>query len=195
MTRAILIGDSIRIGYQPHVKARLEGRAEVIAPDTNGGDSRKVLENLDPWVLQPEADLVHLNCGLHDLRLTEDGYQVPLEQYVHNLHEIVDRILAESGKELIWATTTPVIDERHQRVKQFERHEKDVRRYNEGALAVMSSHGVPINDLHEVARQDGVAHLLRPDGVHFTEEGYRILARAVASNILAAVGEEGESSD
>jgi lysophospholipase L1-like esterase len=195
MTRVILIGDSIRLGYQPHVTAQLEGRAEVTGTDENGGDSRRVLENLDPWVLQPEADLVHLNCGLHDLRLTGDGYQVPLEEYVHNLHEIVDRILAESGKELIWATTTPVIDERHQQVKQFERHEKDVRRYNEGALAVMSSHGVTINDLHEVAQKNGLAHLLRPDGVHFTEEGYGILARAVASNILAAAGGKGESSD
>jgi lysophospholipase L1-like esterase len=195
VVRAILIGDSIRMGYQSCVARTLGDRADVWAPDQNGGDSDNVLSHLDAWVFDRHADLVHLNCGLHDLRLQDGNHQVPLEQYRQNLLEIIDRFSAEPGPELIWATTTPVIDERHQRVKSFERHESDVRRYNETARDLMTNHGVAINDLHELVMQAGCAHLLADDGVHFTEEGYHLLGQAVAERIEAAATPEGERSD
>ena len=186
--RVTLIGDSIRIGYQPHITRELSGQAEGWGPDQNGGASANGMADLDNWVLDRRADVVHVNSGLHDLKLPEGEYQVPLEQYVHNLHEMIDRVRGEFDGQMIWATTTPVMDERHQAVKHFERHEEDVRRYNEAALAVMESHGVSINDLHETVMEAGVARLLTDDGVHFTDEGYRILANAVADRILTAVG-------
>ena len=46
----VLIGDSIRMGYQDHVASELAGRAEVWVPEENGGDSRNVLAHLDQWV-------------------------------------------------------------------------------------------------------------------------------------------------
>lgn len=182
-----LIGDSIRKGYEASVSAELSDRAETWGPEQNGGDSENVLNHLDEWVLERNPDIVHMNCGLHDLRTSDGDYQVPLDNYVHNLHEIIDRLRGEFAGKLIWATTTPVIDERHQSVKPFERHEEDVHRYNEGALAVMRSHGVPINDLHEVVVNAGPPQLLKQDGVHFTEEGYKLLGEHVASSILTMV--------
>ena len=195
MIQAILVGDSIRKGYQPFVTSRLDGRAQIRGPEQNGGDSNNVKEHIDSWILQMQADVLHLNCGLHDLRLREEGYQVPKEDYVRNLHEIIGRLRSKWDGTIIWATTTPVIDERHQKVKGFDRHERDVLRYNESALAVMREHEVPVNDLHEVVERTGAAHVLGQDGVHFTEEGYRLLAKAVASSIVENAPQEGESSD
>jgi len=46
MKRAVLIGDSIRKGYQATVGTTLAGAAEVWGPDQNGGTSRNVLAHL-----------------------------------------------------------------------------------------------------------------------------------------------------
>ena len=68
MKRVVLIGDSIRMGYQATACRELEGLAEVWKPEQNGGTTQKVLENLDEWAIAQKPDIVHVNCGLHDLR-------------------------------------------------------------------------------------------------------------------------------
>ena len=83
----MLVGDSIRLGYAPRVAERLTGKAVVISPPENGGDSANVLAHLDEWVIRLKPDVVHLNCGLHDLkRAKNDGrHQVELDRYKENL--------------------------------------------------------------------------------------------------------------
>jgi hypothetical protein len=95
----VLIGDSIRTGYAPKVVARLAGRVAVISPPANGGDSANVVEHLDEWVIRQKPDLVHLNCGLHELnRSKADGrHQVELARYEANLRRIIARIRDETG--------------------------------------------------------------------------------------------------
>src|SRR5262245_20817742 len=61
LPRVVLIGDSIRLGYAPRVAARLSGKAVVVSPTENGGDSASVLAHLDEWVLREKPDVVHLN--------------------------------------------------------------------------------------------------------------------------------------
>src|SRR5271167_2117354 len=68
LPRVVLVGDSIRLGYAPRVAQRLSGKAVVISPAENGGDSANVLAHLDEWVLRQKPNVVHLNCGLHDLK-------------------------------------------------------------------------------------------------------------------------------
>ncbi|MFN9742702.1 MAG: SGNH/GDSL hydrolase family protein, partial [Acidobacteriota bacterium] len=83
LPRVVLIGDSIRLGYAPIVAKKLEGRAEVISVEQNGGDSRRVRANLEQWALAVRPAIVHFNAGLHDLKLLKatNQHQVPLEQY------------------------------------------------------------------------------------------------------------------
>src|SRR5262245_32514961 len=94
LPKVVLIGDSIRIGYAPVVAKKLAGRAEVISPEPNGGDSANVLKNLEVWVVKAKPALVHVNCGLHDLKKAKkDGsYQVPLDAYDKNLRELITRL-------------------------------------------------------------------------------------------------------
>ena len=68
MKKVILIGDSIRMGYQPTVQQALLNQAHVWVPQENGGTSTNVLAHLDEWILSHRPDIVHLNCGLHDLK-------------------------------------------------------------------------------------------------------------------------------
>jgi dienelactone hydrolase/lysophospholipase L1-like esterase len=187
LPKVVLIGDSIRMGYAPLVARRLAEKAHVVSAAANGGDSANVLAHLDEWVIREQPDVVHLNCGLHDLKRDKSGglYQVTLDQYTANLERIVARVRGETAAALVFATTTPILDERHaQRKASFDRFEADVARYNGAALAVMRAAGVSVHDLHWLVEQTGVETALGPDGTHYSPAGNEQLAQAVADCVL-----------
>ena len=185
--KVVLVGDSIRLGYAAGVAARLSGKAVVVSPPENGGDSVNVLAHLDEWVVRQKPDVVHLNCGLHDLKTSRGNgrRQVEPDRYVENLRRIVARVRESTDAALVFADTTPILDERHaRRGADFDRTEADVRRYNAAAATVMGELGVPVHDLHWVVNQGGVETMLGPDGTHYTAAGYDRLAEAVADCVL-----------
>jgi lysophospholipase L1-like esterase/dienelactone hydrolase len=187
LPKVVLVGDSIRLGYAPLVAKRLEGQAVVVSAAANGGDSANVLKNLDEWVVREKPDVVHFNCGLHDLKLSKATrkHQVELEAYQANLKQIVARLKKETTAAMVFASTTPILDERHaRRGADFDRLEADVRRYNDAAAAVMKEAGVIVHDLHAVVEQSGAEKLLGPDGTHYTAEGNERLADAVTACVL-----------
>lgn len=189
LPKIVLVGDSISGGYGPLVAKRLEGKAVIVRPPSSGGDSSVVLQNLEAWLVREKPAVVHLNCGLHDLKLSKETkkHQVELTQYEANLRRIVARLKQETGTAFVFANTTPIIDERHaQRGASFDRFEADVRRYNAVATAVMHEAGVPVHDLHGVVEQAGVATMLGKDGTHYGPAGYERLAEAVADTVMRA---------
>lgn len=186
MKQVILIGDSIRMGYQPFVAEVLKGEAEVWGPEENGGTSRNVLAHLDEWVLSRESDIVHLNCGLHDLARDPDenrnigDVRVSVDEYERNVRAILSKVQS-SGRKIVWATTTPVHEDDHRRVKIMERHEADIEKYNAAALRVAEELKVPVNDLYRVVVEAGEESGMKPDGVHYSDAGSQRLGRAVAA--------------
>lgn len=179
----VLVGDSIRNGYAPLVTRLLDGKARVVSVAW-AGDSAALLANLDKLVLDHKPDLVHFNAGLHDLRVNrkDKSHQIALAAYEKNLNALVAR-LKKSKATLLFASTTPIDDDRHAK-RGFDRFEKDVRRYNEAALRVMAREGVIVHDLHALAHHHGAARLLGKDGTHYTKEGNAVLAAAVADSVL-----------
>jgi lysophospholipase L1-like esterase len=183
--KVLLAGDSISFGYGPHVRERLEGTCDAVNLPANGGTSANLLAHLDDWLIRPGFDVIHLNCGLHDLARDRDasGPRVSPEQYEANLREVFRRLKGETRATLAWATTTPVIDERHAARKGFDRREKDVLAYNAVALRVAQEAGLPVDDLHRVVEAAGAEGCVGPDGVHMTDAGNAALADAVAAFI------------
>ncbi|MCD6289103.1 MAG: SGNH/GDSL hydrolase family protein [Anaerolineae bacterium] len=181
----VLIGDSIRMGYEPFVREMLRGQVGVWGPKENGGTSQNVLAHLWEWVIERGPDVVHINAGLHDLKRGFGAAEnaIPLTAYRANVEAILRRILAETDARVIWATITPVNEVWHHANKPFDRFEADVTAYNQAAIEVCRALGVPVNDLYRIIIDAGRDQLLLPDGVHFSEEGYRLLARAVVSVI------------
>jgi lysophospholipase L1-like esterase len=185
----VLVGDSIRMGYAPLVAKLLDGKAIVISPAPNGEDSGNVLRHLDEWVIKERPDVVHMNAGLHDLKLTDTNYQVPLDAYEKNLKTILERLHKETKAKVVFATTTPILDKLHaQRKVGFDRFESDVEKYNTAAVSIMKQAGVPINDLHRLVDRGAKEKLMSGDGTHYTPEGYEILAAAVTDSILRSLG-------
>jgi lysophospholipase L1-like esterase len=168
------------------VQQRLSEKVNILGIPGNGGGSNQVLENLDEWMINPDATLIHFNCGLHDLKFERATrtYQQPLDVYEANLKQIIRRLRKETTARLIWATTTPVIDERHNAVKEFDRYQRDVETYNRAAVAIMMEAGITINELHSSIQNDDVAACIGEDGVHMTEHGNRVLTDAVCRAIL-----------
>jgi len=186
----ILIGDSIRMGYQEVVRRELTARepaAEVWAPEENGGNSRNVLAHLDEWVISRQPQVVHLNCGLHDLRKEFDQEQaaVPIEEYATNVRQILTRLREQTDATLLWAATTPVNQAWHHATKGFDRFEEDVRAYNQVATTIATELVIPVSDLYSTVMQAGRDDHLRPDGVHYHPAGYELLGQAVARTIAA----------
>src|SRR5439155_12385516 len=100
------------------------------------------------------------------------------------LKAIVERLRKETPN-VMFATTTPIIDDRHAgRKADFDRFDKDVKVYNERAVKVMLELGVPVDDLYRVVQDGGSAEMLGKDGTHYTPAGYDRLADAVADCVL-----------
>jgi acyl-CoA thioesterase-1 len=190
LPRVLIIGDSISIGYTPAVVRLLEGKARVERIPGNSGDSSSVLAHLEEWLGGTDHVAVLLNCGLHDLRRAREtrSYQESPEVYERNLRAVLAWAARETRATWIWATITPVIDERHAgRGAPWDRFEEDVRRYNEIASRVAREAGLQVADLHAAAVEAGTAGVIGPDGVHFTPAGYELLARRVAASIERAL--------
>lgn len=66
--KLMLIGDSIRMHYGPWVARELAPDLDVWGPSENCGNSASVLAHIDEWLADQRPDVVHLSCGLHDLR-------------------------------------------------------------------------------------------------------------------------------
>ena len=188
LPRILLIGDSIRMWYAPLVAKALENVAKVIIIKENCEDSAKVRANVQRWLHEAgtgQLRVVHINSGLHDIKRAygSEHRQQPLPAYIDNLRWIVTTLRAGSSAQLMWATTTPVIFERHHARKGFDRFEEDVDEYNKVALALMEEFNIPVDDLYGVIMRHGKERAIGEDGVHMTEEGNRALAAAVADTL------------
>src|SRR4051794_7969679 len=202
LPKVALVGDSIRMRYAPLVAERLAGKAIVVSPKANGGDSANVLKHLDEWVIRERPDVVHFNCGIHDTKKSKatGKFQVPPEAYEANLRAIVGRIRAETKAKVLFATTTPVLDDRAAAARakaEYELLEASAEQYNRIARKVMDELGVPVDDLRAaLGPPDSWPRLLGGDGIHFQPEGYERLAAGVAaflakSPVLAAPAARG----
>jgi isoamyl acetate esterase len=185
MKKLVLIGDSIRMGYQPHVLRALAGEMEVWGPETNCQSSREVLANFREWILDAQPDVLHINCGMHDLRIDANTLQqnVPVEEYARNLHAVFEAARALPQVKLIWATLTPLNEAAHNRERINLRWERDVALYNERAVGIAREYGAAINGLHAAVVAANREDLLSADGLHFTPEGSAFLAQRVVAAV------------
>ena len=93
--KVMLLGDSIRMSYQPLVARLLAGRAEVLGPADNCQYSLYTLSSLARWANElGKPDIVHWNNGLHDAGHNPQRHpiQIPIDMYRANLAHILDAL-------------------------------------------------------------------------------------------------------
>lgn len=190
MRNVLLIGDSIRMGYDNAVKKSLEGKANVHFPKDNCKFAAYVLRFLHDWAPKLEdgqIDVVHWNVGLWDnLRLFGEDVLTPIEIYAYYIERICIRIkkLFPEAK-VIFATSTAVQTEKMN--KDFMRYNEDIERYNNVACEIVKKHGFQINDLYALSLTlPPEAH---SDPVHYyTTIGTETFTNRVLSYIAPALG-------
>jgi lysophospholipase L1-like esterase len=200
LPRLYVLGDSISIEYGPHLQVMLAGvfdysrksgdeeaRLNLDNPQgANGGDSSMCLAYLRGRFAAGDlkADVLLLNCGLHDVKHTPDNptgpCQVHIDDYQRNLTTMV-ALASENRTPLVWVRTTPVDETAHNKPGSgIIRYQGDVDRYNAVADAVMAEHGVPTIDLAGFTLSLGAAHQMLRDGRHFHEPIQKLQAAFIA---------------
>ncbi len=205
MKNVVLLGDSIRMGYEARVRELLGDGFNVYSPDENCRYTKYTLWGIFHWMQSwgsPDVDIVHWNTGIWDLHrcsYKRDVF-VPLHEYIETNRRLADE-LAHYAKKLIWATTIPggrTLDQQIPVDYLLQGNERnaflcdrtdpwnaDVRLYNRTNTAMLLERGVAIDDLY--AAVDGrTDELISGDGIHPNAAGYEVLAQKVADSIRQA---------
>ena len=197
LPNVLSIGDSISLGYLPHLREALAGRFDVYHPPENGSFSGMGVLLIDSWLGGHELegrhwDVIAFNHGLWDsiYRLSKHAYQA-------NLEHIISR-LKNTGAELIFVATTPVPKGRKPVAEQIPDGRLPalaagvVERYvNPWALEVMARHPeIWISDQWQVVK--GLEDTTYKGWwgqreVHFYGELNAPLARALARDVEEAM--------
>ena len=188
LPNALIIGDSISIGYTLPTRALLKGKVNLHRIPTNGGPTTKGIAEIEKWLGKKKWDLIHFNWGLHDLKyMGKDGtnlvpkekggvVQVPLAEYEKNLEKLVIR-MKKSAKQLVWRNTTPIPP------GSKARYVGDSVKYNQAAARIMKKHGIPTLDLFTPSKKN-MKEWMRKADVHYYAHGSKALAKLVAEDIL-----------
>ncbi len=205
LPNALILGDSISIGYTRATRALMKDKANVYRPmaannktAANCGDTKIGLDNIDFWLGQKKWDVIHFNWGLWDLcyrnptsknqgnRDKVNGkVSFTPEQYRANLEKLVLRLKA-TGAQLVWASTTVVPE------GEAGRFVGDDAKYNAIAAEIMKRHDIPTDDLYTLSKSFAPELFVKPGDVHFTEKGYQQLAAQVAASLSQAFEKSGK---
>lgn len=194
----MLIGDSIRRGYDKYTRMSFEGVANVYYTEENCRFAAYVLRHLIDWKVNtgcPEdVDCVHWNAGLWDCLILEDGkHLTPIEVYADYIERVCNAIKRYFPKaKVIFATSTPVIEERFTGI--FKRLNKDIELYNKTAVDIVTKHGFEVNDLYSLVK--GVPDEYYSDMTHlYTKEGTRKITDRVIKVLEDALDIKGKPLD
>ena len=180
MTKVSLIGDSVRLQYQPAVEKLLGAEYAVYGPNDNCRFAKYTLRGLFDWSeAMADSRIIHWNNGMWDIcNLFGDGLFSTEEEYVQNMLRIADILLARH-EVVIFATTTPVKAE-----NKYNKLES-IQRYNDLIVPLLREKGVIINDLYAACAAD-IDRYVAADTLHLSEDGIALCAQMVADCIKEA---------
>ena len=186
MKNVLLIGDSIRIGYDKSVQKTLEGIANVYFPGDNCRFACYVLRYLHEYkslVKEGTVDVVHWNAGLWDCLRVYGEVMTPIEIYSYYIERVCRHIkeLFPDAK-VIFATSTSVQTEKME--KNFIRYNNEIEKYNDAAVQIVRKYGFEVNDLYSLSVSlEPEAH---SDAVHYyTPIGTEKFTDQVVSHIAS----------
>ena len=198
MKKILILGDSIRMGYDKYVKMAFEDVAQVYSPVNNCRCSSTLVRHLQEWVEETgcadELDLVYWNAGLWDTLLLGDGLNhITLDVYEANVNRICRQLQMFAPKaKIIFATSTPVQEELF--TGMFKRLNKDVERYNLAAGRIVESYGGQVDDLYTMAKNAPVSY--HSDQTHYyTKEGKKLFTEHVVATMEKTLDIKGKPLD
>ena len=191
MKKIILLGDSIRMGYDKYVKAALEGTAEVYYPEENCRFAAYILRYAHEWKKKggwpADVDLVHWNAGLWDaIELFDDGPLTSFDYYGEAVARVDKRLrLLFPKAKIVFATSTTVLEGKCG--ANYVRHNATIAKFNQTAIQAFSDRDTVINDLFSLTEK--MPESYHSDAVHYyTDRGTETLGGAVLGVICRELG-------
>ena len=194
MKNLLILGDSIRKGYDKSVKKSLEGKANVFFPEENTRFAAYLLRHFHDSLKEikgEDVDVIHWNAGLWDcLRFFGEEPQSPIEIYSYYIERVCARMkkLCPNAK-IIFATSTSVITEKMN--PYARRYNYEIEEYNAAAIETVKKYGVEINDLYALSQT--LPEEAHSDATHYyTPLGTEAFSKQVLSCVVPALGIEEE---
>jgi len=189
MKKVLLLGDSIRMGYDSYVKEELK-ECEVYYDDTDNGrfSAYTIWQFNQLNNMYGPFDVVHFNNGYWDMNHEGPNgeEETPVEDYCHNLERLVG-LIRETKAIPIFALTIPICD-KLQNISGYGPigyKNEWVIKYNDASSKLMKKLDVKINDLYSLMLED--EHYYKcSDSLHLTEVGYKVCAKKV-ENVIREV--------
>lgn len=198
MKKIVLIGDSIRMGYDKYVKEALSDVAEVYYPTENCRFTTYILRFAHDWKKKGEwpddVDLVHWNAGLWDVpEILGDGPVTPVEHYAENIARIDRRLrLLFPNAKMVFATNTSVQEEKFGTV--FKRRNATIEAFNAAAIKALEGTDTVIDDLYAVTTD--APEECHSDMTHYsTPAGIERVGGRVVEVITSELGIEARDVD
>ncbi len=177
----VALGDSltygwmVRKGYLDFLREMIVGKYPQAQPDIYnrgipGDTAEGGLRRLGEHVLSLHPDIVSVQFGLNDLFV---GYTV--EQFAANIRNIISRIHEHSRCDILLMTSVAVAD---------PHDNAQARAFYNAIIDISQREGLPCARVHECWEREIASgrrwqELVQADGVHPTEEGYRLMAEAI----------------
>ncbi|MGX4686889.1 SGNH/GDSL hydrolase family protein [Vagococcus sp. JNUCC 83] len=187
MKKIILFGDSITAGYKngeidtilnTKMMSLLNKKVEIINAGIPGDTTKGAISRFKDHVVSYEPDIVTIFFGAND---AEKLSGISLMQYEDNLSYLVEQI----GPKKVVLIGPPYA---HQMMYQHERPLVNLMQYNNAAQRVASLFDVNYIDiLGEMIASEAPTKYLQSDGLHFSDDGYNLLAKLIVETIKERV--------
>lgn len=177
--KILVIGDSISIGYTPHMKKRLSKIATVEHIGENAQTSTYGASRINDWIGDDTWDIIQFNWGLWDLQYkTPDnkdqkiyGQQLTtIREYKQNLESIVGVLKTKTNAELVFVTCTYVPEDVPNMFSD------DVIAFNSAAKELMKKFSIPVIDIYDESRLIHQDYGMGTNDAHFTRKGSQMLS-------------------
>lgn len=187
--KILLTGDSIiarhegltepRLNYE--LKKRLKN-VELVNTAVSGINSGAFFARLSELVLKvPVCDKIVILLGTNDLATHK---QVPIKQFRKNMELIASSIVCLYWPQNVILVSPPAVDEE----KQDVRSNRLVKQYAKIVEEVAQEYKFTYIDLvQEMIKQgnlEKLCHGIKDDGLHFGEDGYKLLAELISSEVM-----------
>ena len=163
--RVLYIGDSISCGTK-HIATERCGKKRLF----DGFGTSKSLDNpyfrecLELFVKQlPKVDSIIFNNGLHGWHLSDE------KDYGFYYEEMVKYLLKTFPKSRLYIVLTSY--------SSYCEYKDRVPVRNQAATEIAKKYSLPVIDIYSVTKEN--SHLIGKDEVHFTKEGYELIADTI----------------
>jgi len=182
--RAMLIGDSITVGYTIPVNQYLNGKLHVDSIATSKGlDHPFYNEEIDLFARQFgfEYRVIHFNNGLHGWHLSAEEYEKLYEEKILWLKERFPK----AKLALVTSTAVAISGEDH---RVDPERDKKVSAYNAAVWRIAEKYKLPVDDLYptSVVNEDWRAG----DSHHYNEKGRKEQAKIVGDFLMKLLEEK-----